>query len=454
MALIVKNPNARIESVKGFQILDSRNNPTVACRLTVGGKSVIFKVPSGASTGEKEAVELRDSDKWGVKLAVENINTLIAGGLRMNGMPLSVSQGTVDQNLIDLDGTANKGKLGANAILSVSCAYAMAQAAYLYEVPLFRLFADEGKLMLPVPQFNVLNAGKHADSGFEIQETMILPAGAKTFGEAFIMGSKTRKALGAILKRLGHSTGRGDEGGFVNPFKSADDTAKAVLDAIANAGYTPGRDIFLGFDGAFSEIFGKGLMDKEANPRDFTYHFGGKRMTPSGVAEMWADLANKYPIISIEDGLAENDTAGWQILTSLAGNRVQLVLDDYVCTNIKEIRRAIGEGVGNSSLIKLNQIGTLTETQQAMKLTSDAGRTNVVSHRSGETEDSFIGHFALHPLVSQIKSGSSGSDRNAKYNEIWMIEQEFPSAAYRGLAAFPPQVQEHVKGEWAKKGHA
>jgi len=302
--------------------------------------------------------------------------------------------------------------------------------------------------MLPVPQFNVLNAGKHADSGFEIQETMILPAGAKTFGDAYIMGSKTRKELGKIIKKLNHSTGRGDEGGFVNPFKSADDTAKAVIDAIANAGYLPGKDIFLGFDGAFSEIFGKGLMDKEADPRDLTYHFSGKRRLPAQIAEMWANLALKYPIISIEDGLAENDTAGWQILTNIAGNRVQLVLDDYICTNINEIRRAIGEGVGNSSLIKLNQIGTLTETLRAMQATANAGRTNVISHRSGETEDSFIGHFALHPLISQIKSGSSGSDRNAKYNEIWMIEQEFPhETAYRGMSAFPAAVQEYWRGK-------
>jgi len=446
MSLVVKNPNAKITEVKGFQILDSRNNPTVACRISVGSKSVTFKVPSGASTGEKEAVELRDSDKWSVTQAAKNIEFMKAA-LRMEGMPLSVSQSTMDDNLIGIDGTPNKGKYGANAILAISGAYAMAQAAFRYEVPLFRLFAGDGKLMLPVPQFNVLNAGKHADSGFEIQETMILPAGAKTFGEAYIMGSKTRKALGAILKKLGHSTGRGDEGGFVNPFKTADDTVKAVLDAISNAGFVPGKDIFIGFDGAFSEIFGKDLMDKKANPRDFTYHFGGKRKVPSQVAEMWAGLVQKYPIISIEDGLAENDTAGWQILTGLVGNRVQLVLDDYICTNINEIRRAIGESVGNSSLIKLNQIGTLTETLEAMQATSDAGRTNVISHRSGETEDSFIGHFALHPLVSQIKSGSSGSDRNAKYNEIWMIEQEFPGATYRGMAAFSKSVQEHWQGK-------
>jgi len=440
-----------LRSVEALQIFDSRDNPTIACRMNLSdGNAVWFKVPSGASTGEKEALELRDNDpkKYrgkGVSKAIRNISDAISPaikGLRVD----RVRQDEFDSILIELDGTPNKSKLGANAILAVSGAFARAKA-HTEGCSLWKRFAMSNKRM-PVPQFNVLNAGKHADTGFEVQETMVVPVGAESFSEAMEMGTNVWHALKSVLKKQGNSTGRGDEGGFVNPFDSIDKTAEAVLEAVGKCGYAPGTDIALAFDGAFSEISGKDLKDEAAAPDDKTYHFGGRRAAPEEIVEFWAEKAELYPIISIEDGVGEKDTEGWKLLTKRLGSKVQLVLDDYICTNPAIIRQAIKDGLGNSHLIKLNQIGTVTETIEAMALTTKSGKTNVLSHRSGETEDDFIGQFAMHEGISQIKSGSSGSERMAKYNALLAIEHELgPEAEYRGLGAFPKSVQSN----WSDK---
>jgi enolase len=445
----------KIRSVKGYQIFDSRNNPTVACKMISSeGKRAVFKVPSGASTGELEAIELRDGDKTryrgkGVLEAVGNVNKILAATAK--GVSLATSQQEFDKLLIDKDGTLNKSKLGANAILAVSGAYAALQA----ETEGLELWQHIGgtdtslpiqpsHFYLPVPQFNVLNAGRHAETGFEVQETLIIPAGAKSFAQAMEMGTDIWYSLKGLLKKMGRSTGRGDEGGFVNPFASLEETAEAVLEAIEKAGYAPGRQVMLAFDPAFSEIFGKDLRQDHANPEDKSYHFGGRRYSPEEMAAFWADAAKDYRFISLEDGMAQNDVEGWKLLTREMGRTTQLVLDDYICTNPAIIRRAISEGIGNASLIKLNQIGTVTETIEAMEISKKDGRCNVVSHRSGETESDFLGHFAMHRLVDQIKTGSSGGERNAKYNALLMIEQDLgQKAVYRGLDAFPAQVREH-----------
>ena len=446
----------RIQSVRGFQILDSRNTPTVACRMRLtDGKEVWFKVPSGASTGEKEALEMRDTKlvAWrrkGVTQAVKNINGNIA--VQVEGIPVEfMSQEKFDKILIDLDGTEYKSKLGANAILPVSGAYARALAA-VNNMTLWEHFTEGNSFAMPVPMFNVFNGGKHADSGSEVQEIMVVPVGAQSFGEALEMGTGTWYKLKALLKKAGFSTGRGDEGGFVNPFRYVKDAVEAVLRSIDEAGYTPGKHVFIAFDGAFSEIFGKDLHEEKADPKDRTYHLEGKKQSPLEVVAYWERLVSAYPaIISIEDGMGERDAKGWKALTEKLGYKVQLVLDDYVCTNPALIRTSIRAGIGNSSLIKLNQVGTVTETIKAMQITRDAGRSNVLSHRSGETEDDFIGHFAVHPLVDQLKTGSSGADRNAKYNALWVIEQDYAQMhdgvlpPYRGLDAFPLAVREAVR---------
>ncbi len=444
----------KVMKIKGYRIVDSRNNPTVACRMKLSdGKSVFFKVPSGASTGWKEAVERRDkrAKRWrgkDVMGAVRAINEVIApmfeGKLLTSG-----SQKTLDQMLIKKDGTDNLRKLGANAILPVSGAFARAKA-HAEGLQLWEYFAGSAEtIYLPVPQLNVLNAGKHADSGFEIQETMILPVGAKSFAEAMEMGTGVWYALKSILKKAGHSTGRGDEGGFVNPFKSADATLDAVIAAIDKAGYKAGKHILIGFDGAFSEIYGKDLQESEPDPRDKTYHLGGQRLTSEQVADFWADLVDRYPMIaSIEDGMGDRDKKGWQLLTEMLGHKVQLVLDDYICTNPDLLLKAIEDGIGNSSLIKLNQIGTVSGTRKTMEITDEADRTNVISHRSGETEDDFIGHFVLEQTTGtkQIKSGSSGSDRNAKYNVPLMAEDDLGKRAkYPGFSVFQPTVEDALK---------
>ncbi|VVB66200.1 Enolase [Candidatus Gugararchaeum adminiculabundum] len=437
------NGTVTIVSVKGYQIFDSRNNPTVAVKMQLSdGKSSWFKVPSGASTGEKEALELRDGGSRfrgkGVSKAVNNVNGKIAPavkGLAVKGK----TQKEFDELLIRLDGTENKSNLGANAILAVSGAFARAQA-HAEGVPLWKHFASPGNLKMPVPQFNVLNAGNHADTGFEVQETLIIPAGAKSFAEAMEMGTNVWYALKSSLAKAGHTTGKGDEGGFVNPFKTIEQTSEAVLAAIQGAGYAPGKDIWLAFDGAFSEIFGKDLKEKKGNANDLTYHLNGKRLTSEEVGDFWKECVSKYPVISIEDGMSENDKQGWRALTKMLGNKVQLVLDDYICTNPVILKQAIADGIGNSSLIKLNQIGTVTETLNTMEMTRRDGRSNAISHRSGETEDDFLGHLAMHANADQIKCGSSGSERNAKYNALLIIEAE-TGAGYRGLGAFPKSVK-------------
>jgi len=438
-----------LRSVEALQIFDSRDNPTIACRMNLSdGNAVWFRVPSGASTGDKEAIELRDNDpkKYrgkGVSKAIRNISGVISPaikGLRID----KVQQDEFDHILIELDGTPNKSKIGANAILAVSGAFARAKA-HTEGQSLWKHFAFSNT-KLPVPQFNVLNAGRHADSGFEVQETMVIPVGAGSFSEAMEMGTNVWHALKSLLKNQGNSTGRGDEGGFVNPFHGIDKTANVVLEAIGKCGYTPGTDIALAFDGAFSEIFGKDLKGETAAPDDNSYHFGGTHMAPEEIVEFWAEKVERYPIISIEDGVGEKDTEGWKLLTKRLGAKVQLVLDDYICTNPAIIRQAIKDGLGNSHLIKLNQIGTVTETIEAMALTAKSGKTSVLSHRSGETEDDFIGQFAMHEGICQIKSGSSGSERMAKYNALLAIEHELGSEAeYRGLSAFPKPV----RSEWS-----
>jgi len=446
-----------IKTIQGFQILDSRNNPTVACRMLLSdGRRVEFKVPSGASTGQNEALELRDGVKarWrgkGVTIAAGNIDRKIAPMVE-DILINETSQEQFDAKLKELDPTNDKSELGANAILAVSGAYARAKAAS-EGIELWAHFAlaqDGNEAIMPVPQFNVLNAGKHADTGFEVQETMIVPAGAGSFGEALEMGTDVWYALKEILKSDGRSTGRGDEGGFVNPYPTVEQTVKRVLNAIKLAGYEPGKQIWLAFDGAFSEIHGMKLRDSKPDLADNTYHIGGKRRSSAEIVNFWTDLVRKYPIISIEDGMGERDATGWKALTKALGSRVQLVMDDNVCTNPKLIQQAIDDGIGNASLIKLNQIGTVTEAIAAMRLTRDNGMVNVVSNRSGETEDDFLGHFAMHPLADQIKSGSSGSDRNSKYNALWVIEQSIFKVTgkmpkFPGLEAFPDAIRDAMR---------
>ena len=431
--------------MEGIQIFDSRDNPTIMGKMRLSdGTWTCFRVPSGASTGEKEAIELRDGDPKrhrgkGVMKAIGNISAEISPAIR--GLAVGeVTQAEFDSILLKLDGTPNKGRLGANAVLAASGAFARAKA-HVEGTSLWRHFAGSNTEM-PVPQFNVLNAGRHADTGFEVQETMVVPVGARSFSEGMEMGTKVWHSLKSVLRSQGRPTGRGDEGGFVNPYKSIDETAKAVIEAIVKSGYVPGREVALAFDGAFSEIFGKNLGGSDADPGDLTYHLGGRRLTPEEVVDFWEEKADAYPIISIEDGTAEGDDDGWALMSKRLGAKVQIVLDDYICTNPSIIRKAISHGFGNSHLIKLNQIGTVSETLEALRLTAEAGRTNVVSHRSGETEDDFIGHLSMHEHVGQIKSGSSGSERMAKYNALLEVEHEVgPQASYRGLNAFPDAVR-------------
>ena len=437
-----------IKLVKGYQIFDSRNNPTVACKIiSSDGKWAIFKVSSGASTGKLEALELRDGDKTqyrgkGVQIAVDNINRTLAPLVK--GISLATPQQEFDQLLIDEDGTPNKSKLGANAILAVSGGYANLQAE-AEGLELWQHFADTNT-SLPVPQFNVLNAGVHAETGFEVQETLIIPVGAKSFAEAMEIGTNVWYSLKGQLKKMGYLTGRGDEGGFVNPFVNLESTTHTVLEAIENAGYVAGKQVMLAFDPAISEVFGKDLRQEKADPNDKTYHFGGRRYSPEEMAAFWADAAKRYGFISLEDGMAQNDIEGWKLLTKELGKTTQLVLDDCICTNPALIQAFIDEGIGNADLIKLNQIGTVTEAIRAMEIGKKDGRCNIVSHRSGETESDFLGHFAMHPLVDQIKTGSSGGERNAKYNALLMIEKDLGSnAAYAGINAFPMRVKQHWK---------
>ena len=420
-----------IKSIQGRQILDSRGNPTVEAevRLTSGilGRAA---VPSGASTGEHEAVELRDGDKSrylgkGVIKAVANIHTVIAPAL--SSMPIS-HQRAIDHKMIELDGSENKGRLGANAILAVSMAAARAAALSL-STPLYRYLGGAGACLLPVPMMNILNGGAHADNNVDFQEFMIMPVGAASFSEALRWGAETFHTLKNVLKKRGYNTSVGDEGGFAPSLKSNVEAIELVVEAIQQAGYKPGEQIAIALDPAASEFFkdGKYIFKKS----DKSEH------TPEQMVRFWSDWTGKYPIVSLEDGLAEDDWHGWKLLTKELGSKIQLVGDDIFVTNTVRLARGIKEGVGNSILIKVNQIGTVTETLDAIELARRNGYTSVTSHRSGETEDTFIADLAVGAGTGQIKTGSiSRTDRIAKYNQLLRIEEELGAAAkFPGLAA-------------------
>ncbi|WP_337558562.1 phosphopyruvate hydratase [Duodenibacillus massiliensis] len=414
------------------EILDSRGNPTVECDVYLeSGTMARAAVPSGASTGIREAIELRDGDKKryggkGVLKAVENVNGEIADAIL--GSEAS-DQAFIDRTMIELDGTENKGRLGANAILAVSMAVARA-AAEESGLPLFRYFGGMGAVQMPVPMMNVINGGAHANNNLDLQEFMIIPVGAPSFKEALRYGAETFHTLKKIINSRGMSTAVGDEGGFAPKCESHEEAIELILEAVKQAGFEPGKDIMIGLDCASSEFFdnGKYVMKKS----------GDKAMTAeewAGVLEGWV---NKYPIISIEDGMAEGDWEGWKMLTEKLGDRVQLVGDDLFVTNPKILKEGIEKGVANSILIKVNQIGTLTETFEAIEMAKRAGYTAVVSHRSGETEDSTIADIAVGLNAGQIKTGSmSRSDRMAKYNQLLRIEERLGDCAvYPGKSAF------------------
>ncbi|MCU0397515.1 MAG: phosphopyruvate hydratase [Cyclobacteriaceae bacterium] len=416
-----------IESVHARQILDSRGNPTIEVDvLTENGAHGRAAVPSGASTGTHEAVELRDGDKKkflgkGVLKAVDNVNTKIASEI----VGFSVfEQNLLDKIMLELDGTANKGKLGANAILGVSLAIAKA-AAMEAGMPLYRYIGGVNANTLPVPMMNILNGGSHADNAIDFQEFMVMPVGASTFSEALRMGAEVFHTLKKVLHDKGLSTNVGDEGGFAPNLKSNEEAIEVVLKAIEKAGFKPGSDIFIALDPAASEFF-----DSKAK----VYHFkksSGKKLKPAEMAEYWTNWAKKYPIISLEDGMAEDDWAGWKMLTEKIGDKVQLVGDDLFVTNVKRLQKGIDENIANAILIKVNQIGSLTETIDAVNLAKRNAYKSVMSHRSGETEDSTIADLAVALNTGQIKTGSaSRSDRMAKYNQLLRIEEDLGEVAY------------------------
>lgn len=424
-----------ITDIYAREVLDSRGNPTIEVEVyTESGAFGRGMVPSGASTGEHEAVELRDGDKArylgkGVTKAVENVNGVIAEALI--GFDV-LQQQVIDQVMIELDGTDNKGKLGANAILGVSIAVARAAADFL-NIPLYQYLGGFNTKELPVPMMNIVNGGSHSDAPIAFQEFMILPVGAETFKEALRWGAEVFHALKSILKERGLETSVGDEGGFAPRFESTEDGVETIIKAIETAGYKPGEDIFLGFDCAASEFYENGVYDYTL----FEGETGAKRNAEEQVAYL-EELVNKYPIISIEDGMDENDWEGWKLLTEKLGDKVQLVGDDLFVTNTEILERGIENNVSNSILIKVNQIGTLTETFDAIEMAKRAGYTSVVSHRSGETEDSTIADIAVATNAGQIKTGSlSRTDRIAKYNQLLRIEDELGELAqYNGKKVF------------------
>jgi enolase len=426
----------QITRVHGREILDSRGNPTVEVDLAAGAAMGRAAVPSGASTGEREALELRDGDNRrylgrGVLKAVAHVNGEIAQAI----VGMVLNQRAVDERLIALDGTSAKSRLGANAVLGVSMAGLRAAAAAaarpLYEhiAQLSGQSAADGSYVLPVPMMNILNGGAHADSSVDLQEFMVMPIGFSSFGEALRAGTEIFHALRAILKQAGHSTGVGDEGGFAPNLSSNREALDVVMQAIAAAGLKPGEDVYLALDVASSELWTNGsyVFKKSGEPT----------RTAAQMVEMYTEWVRQYPIVSIEDGVAEGDWEGWRALTHALGDRVQLVGDDVFVTNPAILRRGIAEGVGNALLVKLNQIGTVSETLDAMKVARDAGYATIMSHRSGETEDSTIADLAVGTGAGQIKTGSaSRSDRVAKYNQLLRIEEELGSSArYAGRAA-------------------
>ena len=426
----------QISRIRGREILDSRGNPTVEVDLWAGEAFGRAAVPSGASTGEREALELRDGDKArylgkGVRNAVANINGEIASALA--GKPLD--QRSIDKVLIELDGTPTKSRLGANAMLGVSMAAAKAAAAAVSK-PLYQHLATlsgrapkDGVYVLPVPMMNILNGGAHADSSVDLQEFMVMPVGLPTFAEALRAGTEIFHALRAILKKAGHSTGVGDEGGFAPSLKSNREALDLVVEAIGKAGLEAGENVFIALDVASSELYDK---------KNYVFKKSGEATrTADQMVEMYSEWVRQYPIISIEDGLAEGDWDGWKTLTKALGDRIQLVGDDVFVTNPEILRKGIAEGVGNALLVKLNQIGTVSETLDAINIARDASYACIISHRSGETEDSTIADLAVGTSAGQIKTGSaSRSDRIAKYNQLLRIEEELGAgASYAGRGA-------------------
>jgi enolase len=416
---------SQILAIKAREILDSRGNPTVeADVLLESGHVGRAAVPSGASTGEHEAVELRDGDKEhylgkGVLKAVENVESMIAPAI--TGMD-ATDQRMIDGTMISLDGTENKSRLGANAILAVSMACARASAAAL-KLPLYRYLGGVNANVLPCPMMNILNGGAHADNNVDFQEFMVMPVGADTFSEALQWGAEIFHTLKGVLKKRGLSTGVGDEGGFAPSLKSNVEAVELILEAMEQAGFDAGQEIALALDPAASEFF-----DKERGV--YVFKKSDKtELTPQQMADYWADWTRKYPIVSIEDGLAEDDWTGWRYITDLIGDRIQLVGDDLFVTNTDRLARGIEEGCANSILIKVNQIGTVSETMDAIDLARRNGYTAIISHRSGETEDTFIADLAVATGVGQIKTGSAcRTDRIAKYNQLLRIEEELSQA--------------------------
>jgi len=423
---------SQVETVHARQILDSRGNPTVEVELALrSGASGRAAVPSGASTGEFEATELRDGGSAylgkGVTKAVANVNSEIAEAVK--GFDVS-DQAGLDRTLIELDGTPNKSRLGANAILGVSLAGARAAAAEEHQ-PLWRYLGGEAARILPVPMLNVVNGGAHADNSVDFQEFMVVPAGASSFSECLRMGAEVFHHLKKTVAARGMSTSVGDEGGFAPNLESNEAALGLLVEGIEAAGYVPGEDVFIALDPATSEIHGEGRYELASE---------GRSLSSDEMAGYWADLAGRYPIVSIEDGMDEEDWDGWKKLTQLLGDRLQLVGDDLFVTNTERLKRGIETGVGNSILVKVNQIGTLTETLAAIDLAREAGYTAVMSHRSGETEDTTIADLAVATGCGQIKTGApSRSDRVAKYNQLLRIEEmlgadaEFPGrSVFRG----------------------
>ncbi|HEX3230671.1 MAG TPA: phosphopyruvate hydratase [Pyrinomonadaceae bacterium] len=423
---------SKIDQIHAREILDSRGNPTVeADVLLTSRERGRAAVPSGASTGEHEAVELRDGDPKryggkGVLKAVGHVNDLIARELKGRD---ALDQSAIDKILIDLDGTPNKSNLGANATLAVSMACARAAANH-QGVPLYRALGGDHAKTLPVPMMNIINGGAHADNNVDFQEFMIVPVGASRFSEALRAGAEIFHTLKSVLRKKGYATGVGDEGGFAPNLKSNEEAIETILEAIGIAGYHAGSDVLLALDPAASEFFdGQSYVFKKSD---------GRKLSSTEMIAFWKDWVDKYPIVSIEDGMAENDWDGWKALTDAVGEKIQLVGDDLFVTNTKFLKKGIDLGVANSILIKVNQIGTLTETTECIRMAQDAGMTAVVSHRSGETEDSFIADLAVGTSAGQIKTGSaSRSDRIAKYNQLLRIEEELgETARYPGRSSF------------------
>ncbi len=412
----------KIQNILGREVLDSRGNPTVEVEVTLSdGSSASSIVPSGASTGQHEALELRDGEKRyrgkGVRNAVANVNDDIAPALIGKD---SFDQRGLDEMMIDLDGTKNKERLGANAILGVSLSLARASARSL-GVPLYRYIGGVNAHLLPAPMMNVINGGAHADNSIDLQEFMVMPIGAASFSEALAMGAETYHTLAALLKSKGYSTGVGDEGGFAPNLSANMDALDILVEAIGNAGYTPGSDLAICLDPATSEIYkdGKYVLAGE-----------GRSLTSEEMVDYWVEVVDKYPVVSIEDGMAEDDFDGWKLLTSKLGTRVQLVGDDLFVTNPEILARGINDGIANSVLVKLNQIGTLTETIETVELAKRSKYSAIISHRSGESEDAFIADLAVAMNAGQIKTGAPArSDRIAKYNQLLRIESELGSTA-------------------------